>query len=310
MARLLVLMTGGTLAQAARDGRMAQVRTLSGLLEEIETPHTLVPVELDLRAGADLAFTTARSIASILEERARDVDGAVILTGTDGLEELAFLLDVGLGVDLPVVLTGAMCPDDLPGRDGPANLDDSLRTAAATSTRDRGVLVVMNATIHAARRLRKTDTGRRDAFLSDPGPVGEVRRGVPIFAGPPAPPDRPHRLTRISRWEGRVPILTVGIDLPFPHGLLDGIAGLVIAGPGTSSLPHAWRAALKAWTDRLPIALTSRCLTGPNVDEHTYRGSLARDEGDGFIVSEVVDLTPWQARLSLCLSLSDTETPS
>ena len=64
-----------------------------------------------------------------------------------------------------------MRPPGTPGYDGAANLLDAVRVAAARASRGRGVVVVLNGEIHAARDVRKTHAQRLDSFNSGRGGV-------------------------------------------------------------------------------------------------------------------------------------------
>jgi hypothetical protein len=100
-------------------------------------------------------------------------------------EEAAFALDLLLPPEdlagKPLVITGAMKPRDILGYDGFSNLRDSIEVAASPESRNFGVLVVMNDDIHPARYVRKHDSQLMGSFRSHPGPVGQIRRGVPRF---------------------------------------------------------------------------------------------------------------------------------
>src|SRR5688572_2155092 len=84
-----------------------------------------------------------------------DIDGLVITHGTDTIEETAFLLDLVLLSDKPVVLVGAMRTVSDVSWDGPANLLAAARVAADPASRGHGVLVVMDELILPARDVRK-----------------------------------------------------------------------------------------------------------------------------------------------------------
>ena len=59
--------------------------------------------------------------------------------------------------------------------------------AASATARDRGALVVLNDDVHAAVRVRKTDTVAMHTFGSGPfGPIGRVHERRVTFAGGPA----------------------------------------------------------------------------------------------------------------------------
>ena len=145
---------------------------------EAESAARLPSPSLDARAS----WWTLR--ARIEAAFAAGIDGAVVIQGTDTIEESAFLLDVLVGGDRPVVMTGAMRGADAPGADGPANLLAAARVAVSDAARGSGTLAVLNYDIHAARFVQKTHTTLPSAFASPlVGPIGAVAEGRPrIYA--------------------------------------------------------------------------------------------------------------------------------
>ena len=59
---------------------------------------------------------------------------------------------------MPIVLTGAMRSSNELGSDGVYNYLSALRVASDDKAADKGVLVVMNDEIHAAKYVTKTHT--------------------------------------------------------------------------------------------------------------------------------------------------------
>jgi L-asparaginase len=195
---------------------------------------------------------------------ANGVDAAVVIQGTDTIEESAFLLDVLVGGDRPVVMTGAMRGADAPGADGPANLLAAARLAASDTARGLGTLVVLNYDIHAARFVQKTHTTLPSAFASPlVGPIGAVAEGrpriharvdrlpvLPAADGPPAP-------VALVTWamgdDGRVLQALPGL----------GYRGAVIAGMGAGHVPAEAAEAVGALAAHMPVVLASRSAAGP-----------------------------------------------
>ena len=90
-------------------------------------------------------------------------------------DAVAFVLDLLVPSELPIVLTGAMRNSSLPGSDGPANILDAVRVAASADAYGYGALVVFNNEIHAARFVRKRHATSTSTFGSPlTGPVGYV----------------------------------------------------------------------------------------------------------------------------------------
>lgn len=85
-------------------------------------------------------------------------NGIVVTQGTDTLEESAFFLNLIWDEDIPFVITGAMRNPDQISADGPANILASIITAIDKNSFKRGVLVVLNNTIHSAKFVHKSNT--------------------------------------------------------------------------------------------------------------------------------------------------------
>jgi L-asparaginase len=107
----------------------------------------------------------ARRINAIFSEEP-DLAGIVVTSGTDTLEETAYFLDLTVKSDKPVVVVGSMRNPSTLGYEGAANLLEGFRVAASPDARGKGVLVVLNDEINAARDVTKTDALRLDTFQS------------------------------------------------------------------------------------------------------------------------------------------------
>lgn len=240
-----------------------------GALAELET-HSPMRV-----ASATLKPSDLIGVAELLESRfARDLDGAVVIQGTDTIEESAWLLDLLVRSDKPVVVTGAMRGAQAVGADGPANLLAAILVAASPLAGGRGTLVVLNDEIHAARWVQKSHTAQPSAFASPTlGPIGYVVEGEPTFHS---------RLARTPQVP--VPALGAQVDVP-PVALLRiamgddgrlldampglGFKGVVIEGAGAGHVPAPIVANVEALATEMPVVLASRVPAGP-VFTRTY----------------------------------------
>ena len=209
--KLIFLPLGGTISMVESVGGEGAKPRLGGedLLQASRFAGA-ADVEISPRppiASANLALPDLVEIAGELQQAFDGgCDGAVITLGTDTLEEVAFALDLLLGSDRPVVLTGAMRFANQPGSEGAANLKAAFDVAANPDAGGRGVMVVMNDEIHAARFVTKANTISTAAFSSAPfGPMGIVQEHYPVWAF--RPNSRRGRLAA-ARVSPQVPVLS------------------------------------------------------------------------------------------------------
>ena len=94
------------------------------------------------------------------------------------MEETAYFLNLTVKSDKPVVLVGAMRPSTALSADGPLNLYNAVVTAAATESKDKGVLIAMNGLILGAESTVKMNTVDVQTFQApNSGALGYVLNG-------------------------------------------------------------------------------------------------------------------------------------
>src|SRR6185503_12774093 len=184
-----ILFTGGTISMKLDPLLGAAVPAFGGadILAQAPGLESVAEIEVEdfsrlpgPHVSPEQMWRLARRAAAWLDRP--DVDGLVITHGTDTIEETAYLLDLVLITDKPVVLVGAMRTVSDASWDGPANLLAAARVAAAPASRGRGVVVVMDDLILPARDVRKVHTEASTAFASPEfGPLGVVDGGSVVF---------------------------------------------------------------------------------------------------------------------------------
>ena len=239
-----------------------------------------------------------------------DVDGVVITHGTDTMEETAYFLDLVAKSDKPVVLVGSMRPATAVSADGPGNLYNAVAVAASPRARGRGVLVVMNDQIHAARDVEKMNTTNVDTFASPTrGPQGLVHTGkIDWFE----PSNKPHTtkteftVANVDKLP-RVDILYAHANMPtdlIETSVRDGAKGIVIAGVGDGNMTKEAVQALEkaAKENNVVVVRSTRLPTGV-----VLRNNEIDDDKKGFVASG--ELNPAKSRVLVQLALTKTSDP-
>lgn len=271
-----VLSLGGTIAMTGDTARgVTPQLTADALVDAVPAVRQVADVTTEQFRqvpGASVATADIQdAVRRIAKLVANGCDGVVVTQGTDTIEETAFLLDLLVGGDAPVVVTGAMRNPTLPGADGPANLLGAIRTAVEPTARGMGTLVVLNDEIHAARFVAKRHTSNPGAFASPlTGPVGWVAEDrARLVATVPAAP----RMDGVV--EAPVPpvaLLSLALDddARIATTLAElGYRGTVVQGLGGGHAPARAVDALASLTEAMPVVLASRTGAGP-VLHRTY----------------------------------------
>jgi L-asparaginase len=264
-----VIATGGTIASLP-DPVTGAVRPAVSAEDLVRGVPGLGPVEVHEVArvnGWNMAPPTmlevARRAAAALASD--DVPGVVVTHGTDTVEETAFLCDVTVASDKPVVFGAAMRSGGEIGADGPRNLLCAAQVAAADAARGLGALLVLDDEIHAARWARKLHTSRVSAIRSPGhGPVGTAMPGsVRIGVRPP----RRALVPLPAALDRPVPIVQTytGLEEHLIETVLDatGAAGLVLEGTGLGNAPGTAERGVRAAVERgLPVVVATRVVDG------------------------------------------------
>jgi L-asparaginase len=271
-----VFSLGGTIS-ATETGGSGVEPTLTGEALVEDVPEIADVAEVSAESfrqvpGSELTLDDLIELSAEIKSRIDEgAKGVVVTQGTDSIEETAFVLDLLVDAEAPVVVTGAMRNPTLPGAEGPANLLASVQVAASETTRGIGTVVVLNDEIHAARFVQKTHTSNPATFRSPlSGPVGWVSEGNPRIATRPV---GRHHVALPSETQDR-PVALYTVALGDDGRLLSSIGqsgyeGLVIEAFGAGHVPSVMVEPLEGLASEMPVVLASRT-RGGEVLKNTY----------------------------------------
>ena len=303
--KILVLHTGGTISMQADDSG-AVVTSQENPMNHVSNPLGGVEVyALDFFNLPSPHIKPKHMLALYqkIKEEADHYDGFVITHGTDTLEETAYFLDTMEVPHKPIVLTGAMRSSNELGSDGVYNYLSALRVASDDKAADKGVLVVMNDEIHAAKYVTKTHTTNVSTFQTPThGPLGLIMKHEILYFKTAEPRVR----FDLDKIQGLVPIIPVyaGMTEELLDLLpVDQLDGLIIQAFGAGNVPKETAKKLNALIQEgLPIALVSRCFNGIAEPVYAYEGGGVCLQNAG--VFFVKELNAQKARLKLLIAIN------
>ena len=286
MARLLLLLTGGTLMMTPNVGGAKAVITLDeeragrNLVAEVPSLARIADFDTRLLFHMDSAnmqpadwITLAREVHAQIPR----YDGIVIVHGTDTMAYTASALAMILGrLPKPVVLTGSQKPLVEVRTDARQNLIDASLVAT--------LAVPEVSIVNGARALRGVRSTKRDAWgfraFDSPNLPPLVELGIGVEVASHVLPAAP-LASFDDRLEPRVLAVRVfpGLDPALVSGAIrGGVRGLVLEAYGTGNLPNLGGSLIPALEEarerNVPVMVVSQCLHG-FVELGQYEGGAA-----------------------------------
>lgn len=315
MKRVTILAVGGTVAgsgpgslDASYTSGTVTVDKLIAAVPEINKIATIKGEQISNIGSQEMNNEVWLKLANRVNEllTSGKADGVVITHGTDTMEETAYFLNLVVKSDKPIVFTGAMRNSGSLSADGPLNIYNAVNVAISKEAAGKGVMVVMNDEIHAAREVTKSNTTAVDTFKSpNSGKIGTVFYGNVKFYMNPL---RKHTvnsafdITKIKELPRVDIIYSHSNDNPdFVNvAVKNGAKGIINAGMGNGNpFPSALEALGEAVKGGVVVVRDSRVGSG----ETTLNGEV--DDGKyGFLASD--NLNAQKARVLLMLALTQT----
>ena len=311
--RITIISTGGTIAMGidAQTGGAVPLLSAEDLLENMPSLGGIARLDVVNfcnKPGPHLLLNDILELSKVTHAlfEQNKATGVVITHGTDTLEETAYALDLLVPDDNPVIVTGAMRNASQLSPDGPANLFNSILTAATDDSQSRGTMVVFNSEVHLAREVTKASATQLNAFRSPLfGPIGIIYGKRVEFVRARGPRES----IPAKRISAQVELIKFTLDMS--NFLLEAIKdspvdGVVIEGAGVG---HVSKTVADGIRDLVnvgkPVVLTSRCYEGLVLeDSYAFVGSEKNLRELGVIIAP--GLTGPKARIKLVLALSCT----
>ncbi|HDJ6301317.1 TPA: asparaginase [Staphylococcus aureus] len=309
MKHLLVIHTGGTISMSQDQSNKVVTNDINPISMHQDVINQYAQID-ELNPfnvpSPHMTIQHVKQLKDIILEAVTNkyYDGFVITHGTDTLEETAFLLDLILGIEQPVVITVAMRSSNEIGSDGLYNYISAIRVASDEKARHKGVMVVFNDEIHTARNVTKTHTSNTNTFQSpNHGPLGVLTKDRVQFH------HMPYRQQALENVNDKlnVPLVKAYMGMPgdiFSFYSREGIDGMVIEALGQGNIPPSALEGIQQLVSlNIPIVLVSRSFNGIVSPTYAYDGGGYQLAQQGFIFSN--GLNGPKARLKLLVALSN-----
>lgn len=309
MKHLLVIHTGGSISMSQDQSNKVVTNDINPISMHQDVINQYAQID-ELNPfnvpSPHMTIQHVKQLKDIILEAVSNkyYDGFVITHGTDTLEETAFLLDLILGIEQPVVITGAMRSSNEIGSDGLYNYISAIRVASDEKARHKGVMVVFNDEIHTARNVTKTHTSNTNTFQSpNHGPLGVLTKDRVQFH------HMPYRQQALENVNDKlnVPLVKAYMGMPgdiFSFYSREGIDGMVIEALGQGNIPPSALDGIQQLVSlNIPIVLVSRSFNGIVSPTYAYDGGGYQLAQQGFIFSN--GLNGPKARLKLLVALSN-----
>lgn len=319
LPRVRIIATGGTIAGKGtsstqmigyKAGVMSVEEMVAGL-PELGSCAQLSAEQVASVPGNEMTdaivLQTARRVQAAVD--CPDIDGVVVTQGTDCIEETSYFLNLTIKSSKPIVVAGAMRPANVLSSDAQMNLLNAVQLAGSKEAGGRGVLVVLNDQINAARDVTKTNTNSVETFQSrDFGLLGYMIMGKPHFYRAVL-----RRHTVQSEFDINEIDSLPQVSIIYGHvkdseryfidaAVAAGNKGIIWAGVGNGNIRALEKQALLEAMHEKGIVVVRSSRVGSGPVTHT-----PRYDGDNLLAGDT--LNPQKARLLLMLALTVTNDP-
>lgn len=308
--KILLVLTGGTISMdhhkdLSSDVLQFQKQHLMNLGHDILNEIDIDVHVLLMKPSPHITPNDMFEIANFIDQKIQEniYHGYVITHGTDTLEETAFFLDLYFhSISLPIVITGSMRNYSDIAYDGMNNIVSSILVASHESSKNKGVLVVLNDTIHHPYEVTKSHTVSLDTFQSlEFGPIGVVDDQEIVYYREMT---NQFLLPKIQKITKKVAIYKTytGDDGVFLIHLLN-FDGVIIEGFGRGNVPPQLIPYIQELiANNVTIMITSRVPKGRPFATYPYIGGAKQLVDIGCYLSP--HLNTQKARILLLYALS------
>ena len=308
--KVAIIFTGGTISMSVDPRIGAAIPSLSNdeimsLVTNIDQFAEIESINFSKLPGPHIDPLLMIELQKVVLKTIsrEDITGVIITHGTDTLEETAYLLDLTIKSEKPIVVVGAMRNSSELGYDGPSNLAAAVCTAISSKAKNKGVLVVMNNEVNAASEVSKTNTLSLDTFKSlEFGALGIVDNDSVIFHRDIV--NRQYIPARSIVVDVNLIKCVAGMDSRLIKYCVDtGARGIVIEALGRGNVPPTMLEGIQyAINNEIALVMVSRCPTGRVLDTYGYEGGGRQLRNLGVILGG--NLPGEKARIKLMLALS------
>jgi len=310
--KILIITTGGTIAMKYNSPfGIVPDNEFIAQLEKLPQLEDLAKITFFEFANIPSPFITSSKIlelAKYIDQKSDQYDGIVVTHGTDTLEETAFFLDLVIKTEKPVVFTAAMRSNLELGLDGPRNIIGAVRVAGDECSSNKGVLVVLNDEINAARDVVKSDSGKIDSFYTpnfgllgiiDPDKVSYYRISVI------------REKIHTDKIETNIDLIKCVSSMDGRYikaSIENGAKAIVLEAFGRGNVPKFMVPEIKeAISKNIIVVVVSRTYTGRVLPEYGYEGGGASLKKIGVIFGE--DLKGPKMRIKLMVLFGKYKAP-
>ncbi|MDO4280746.1 MAG: asparaginase [Peptococcaceae bacterium] len=286
MKKILLINTGGTFSSVPGDDGLApglEIAEMAAIFGGF-ADALLQSMEFAALDSANIMPAHWQRLAELIDDKRGEVDGIVIIHGTDTMAYTASMLSfMCQGLAIPVVLTGSQLPVTAPLTDAVDNLRCAVAMAASGHA---GVYVAFNRKVMLGCRTAKVRTVSFDAFESVNYPrIGTVNAfGLAIDAAHLPTPRMDAAFSPV--YDDRIAVLKhfPGMSPRIFRSLMDeGIVGFFIEGFGLGGIPFEENSILeeiaRASKAGIPVLVGSQCrYEGANLDVYET-GQRVQDAG-------------------------------